>query len=185
MSKGHFHAFAGVRGQGADLWIVRNEVVKKDRGNAGLLHLRDPGVLRGDAHEHGPAVFFLQHPGIIVVFLLKVLCQGQNGYAPVLPEAGLLKAQDDLIAEGARILIIHVFDKDRDPTPVFFYGLPVLISQLHRRVQNGPAHGIADVGASVEPLGDGAEGDSQFFRYILHRCHKNTLPGARRLPAGP
>ena len=44
---------------------------------------------------------------------------------------------------------------------------------------------MAGYTVTVEPLGDGAEGDPEFFRYILHRCHKNTLPGARRLPAGP
>ena len=132
----HGDAFVAVGSKIADIWITRDEIVKKHSWHGSVFQLLDPGIMQCKTHQKGSAIAVFQQKGIVFFLFLKCRGDGKNINIPFAAERILFETENYVISEFIDGFVIHVFYENAKLAIFHFLGALGAISHLHSSIEN-------------------------------------------------
>ena len=163
-----------VDAEGGDGGVAPDEVVVQHRRGVAAGKVLHPWVEQGQAQKQRPDVALPQHIGVVRGGLLYLFGQGDHSHAVAHGLGHLTEAGDDVGAEILGFGVVHVLDEDGEgarrapPRPG--------VAEGDRRVQDGLAQALADVGRAVQRFGHRPLCDAYLFCNIVHGRHCGSPP---------
>ena len=164
------HALRVVHPHMGHIGIAADMVVVEDGGRPAGLELMEPGVGQGQTQKQAAPVIAQHHIFVIVDGVLQLPVQGDDLHMVSGRLRRLAEADHQLIAEILRLLVFHAGNKEGDPGGFPAAGDP-RVAQLHRLLQNGLPHGLADILGPVQRFGDRTLGYLQLSGNIIQGGH--------------